>query len=50
MHTVETLAREIKNRQKRLIEALRDHKGPLTPETRQALLKELEKLRSLISS
>jgi hypothetical protein len=49
MHEVETLAREIRSRQMRLIEALREQKGPLTPEALQGLLKELEKLRELIS-
>jgi len=49
MHEVEALAREIRNRQSRLIEALREHKGPLTPESLQSLMKELEKLKDLIS-
>lgn len=49
MHEVEALAREIRNRQRRLIDALQDHKGPLTPEALQALMKELEKLKDLIS-
>ena len=49
MHEVEALAREIRNRQQQLIDALRDQKGPLAPETLQALLKELEKLKDLIS-
>jgi hypothetical protein len=33
----------------RLIDALREQKGPLTPEALQGLLKELEKLRELVS-
>jgi hypothetical protein len=49
MHEVEALAREIRSRQRRLIDALRDHKGPLAPEALQALSKELEKLKDLIS-
>ena len=49
MHEVEALAREIRNRQQQLIDALRDQKGPLAPETLQALLKELEKLKDLVS-
>ena len=49
MHEVEALAREIRNRQDRLIDALRDHKGPLTPEALQELLKEVGKLRNLIT-
>jgi hypothetical protein len=48
MHEVEALAREIRNRQRRLINALRDHKGPLTPEALEALSKELEKLKDLV--
>jgi flagellin-specific chaperone FliS len=49
MHEVEALAREIRNRQNRLIDALRDHKGPLTPEALRELLKEVGKLRDLIN-
>jgi hypothetical protein len=49
MQEVEALAREIRNRQQQLIDALRDQKGPLAQETLQALLKELEKLKDLIS-
>jgi hypothetical protein len=49
MHEVEALAREIKNRQRRLLDALRDQKGPLTPEALQDLMKELKKLKNLIS-
>ena len=49
MREVESLAREIQDRQKRLLDTLKDYKGPLTPEDRQALLKELDKLKSLIS-
>ncbi|MFH1489800.1 MAG: DUF4175 family protein [Pseudomonadota bacterium] len=49
MQEVEALAREIKNRQKQLIDALRDHKDPLTQEQIHALLKEIDKLKELIS-
>jgi hypothetical protein len=49
MHAVEALTREIRNRQRHLIDAMRDHKGSLTPEARQAMLKELDKLKDLIS-
>lgn len=49
MHEVEALAREIKNRQKQLVDALRDHKVPLTQEQLQALLKEIDRLKELIS-
>jgi hypothetical protein len=49
MHEVEAVAREIRNRQRRLLEALREHKGPLTPEARQAMLQELEKLKDLVA-
>jgi len=47
MEEVEALAREIKNRQTRLVDALRDQQGPLTPETLKGLLQELEKLQEL---
>jgi uncharacterized protein YukE len=42
MNEVEALAREIRNRQRRLIDALRDHKGPLTPELLETMMKELD--------
>jgi uncharacterized membrane protein (DUF485 family)/soluble cytochrome b562 len=50
MNELEAMAREIRNRQRRLIEALRDHKGPLTPEALQAMLQELDKLRQLLNT
>ena len=50
MNEVEALAREIRNRQRRLIDALRDHKGPLTPELLETMMKELEKLRQLLQT
>ncbi len=49
MREVEALAREIRNRQRRLIEALRDQKGALTSEALQELMKELESLKDLVS-
>jgi hypothetical protein len=49
MHAVEAVTREIRNRHRRLLDALREHKGPLTPEARQDMLQELEKLKDLIS-
>jgi hypothetical protein len=50
MNEVEALAREIRNRQRRLIDLMKEFKGPLTPESLSAAMKELEKLRELISS
>ncbi|MEW6672297.1 MAG: DUF4175 family protein [Thermodesulfobacteriota bacterium] len=47
MEEVEALSREIKNRQTRFVDALRDQKGPLTPGALEGLLKELEKLKDL---
>ncbi|MBW2439576.1 MAG: DUF4175 family protein [Deltaproteobacteria bacterium] len=49
MHEMEMVAREIRNRQKRLLETLRDQKEPLTAETLQDLLQEVDKLRDLIT-
>jgi len=49
MQEVEALSREIKNRQQRLIDTLRDRKGDLLPETLESLLKELDQLKDLIS-
>ncbi len=49
MHEMELVAREIRNRQKRLLEALRDQNEPLTAETLQDLLQEVDKLRDLIA-
>jgi ABC-type transporter Mla subunit MlaD len=50
MNEVEALAREIQNRQRRLLESLQDLKGSLTDKNLEALLKELDKLESLIQS
>jgi len=49
MQEVETVAREIRNRQKRLLDALRDSQAALTPEALQELLKEVDKLQDLIT-
>jgi hypothetical protein len=50
MNEMEALAREIRNRQRRLIDFMKEFKGPLSPENLNAAMKELEKLRELISS
>jgi hypothetical protein len=47
---VEALAREIKNRQRHLIDALKDLKGPLTKEGMETIMKELKKLEELLKS
>jgi hypothetical protein len=49
MQEVETVAREIRNRQKRLLDALADRQGPLTPEALRELLQEVDKLQELIT-
>jgi Domain of unknown function (DUF4175) len=46
---VEALAREIRSRQRRLIDTLREQEGDLSAESLQALMKELENLKDLIS-
>jgi soluble cytochrome b562 len=50
MNEVEALAREIRNRERRLIDMLRDSKGPSTSEALEAMMKELEKLRQLLQT
>jgi hypothetical protein len=50
MNEVEALAREIKNRQRRLIDALRDFKGTLPQKDLEAIMKELKSLEKLIRS
>ena len=50
MDEVEALAREIRNRERRLMDALRDHQGPLTPNVLEAMMKELEKLKQLLNT
>jgi hypothetical protein len=49
MHEVEALAREINNRHRRLIESLKERKDSISPEELQELLKEIDKLKDLIS-
>jgi soluble cytochrome b562 len=44
------LAREMRNRQRRLIDLMKEFKGPLTSEQLSAVAEELKKLRELISS
>jgi protein associated with RNAse G/E len=50
MNEVEALAREMRNRQRRLIDFMKEFKGPLTSEQLNAAMEELKKLRELISS
>ncbi len=50
MNEIEALARELKNRQRRLLDSLNELKGPLTREEMEAVLKELKKLEDLIRS
>ena len=49
MREVEALAREIRSRQRRLIDTLREQEGDLSSESLQALMKELESLKDLVS-
>ena len=50
MNEVEALAREMRNRQRRLIDFMKDFKGPVPPEHLNAVMEELKKLRDLLSS
>jgi soluble cytochrome b562 len=50
MNELEALAREIRNRERRLIDTLRDFKGPLTQEVMEAMMKELDKLRQFLQT
>ncbi len=50
MDEVEALARELRSRQRRLIDSLNDLKGTLTPEALAAVEKELKKLEELLRS
>ena len=50
MNEVEALAREIRNRQRRLTESLKDFKGPLSQKDSDAIMKELKDLEKLIRS
>ena len=45
MNEVEAMAREIKNRQNRLMDFLKEFKGPLGREDLEAIMKELKALR-----
>ena len=48
MNEVEALAREIRNRERRLIDTLSEFKGPLSKEALDAVMKELKNLEDLI--
>jgi hypothetical protein len=48
MSEVEALAREIRNRERRLIDTLSEFKGPLSKEALDAVMKELKSLEDLI--
>ena len=50
MSEVEAMAREIKNRQRHLIDALKEFKGPLNKEAMEQITKELKKLEELLRS
>ena len=50
MNELEALTREIRNRERRLIDMMRDFKGPLTPEALESMMKEIEKLRQLLQT
>ena len=50
MNEVEAMAREIKNRQNRLMDFLKEFKGPLNREALEAIMKELKTLGELIRS
>ena len=50
MNEVEALAREIRNRERRLTESLKDFKGPLSQKELDAMMKELKELEKLIQS
>jgi len=50
MNELEAMARELKNRQKRLMDFLKDLKGQLTKEALDEALKELKKLTELLRS
>jgi hypothetical protein len=50
MNEVEALAREMRNRQRRLMDFMKDFKGPVPPEHLNAVMEELKKLKELLSS
>jgi uncharacterized protein YukE len=50
MNEVEALAKELRNRQRRLLDSMNDLKGPLNKENLEAVMKELKKLEELLRS
>jgi soluble cytochrome b562 len=50
LEELEAMARELRNRQKRLMDYLKDLKGPLTKDALEEALKELKKLTELLRS
>ena len=50
MSDIEAMAREIRNRERRLIDTLRDFKGPLSREALEKMMKELNELRQLLQT
>ena len=50
MNEVEALAKELRNRQRRLLDFMNDLKGPLNKENLEAVMKELKKLEELLRS
>jgi soluble cytochrome b562 len=50
MNELEAMAKELRNRQKKLMDFLKDLKGELTKEARDEALKELQKLTELLRS
>jgi uncharacterized protein YukE len=50
MSEVEAMAREIKNRQRHLIDTMKEFKGPLNKEAMEQVMKELKKLDELLRS
>jgi uncharacterized protein YukE len=50
MSEVEAMAREIKNRQRHLIDTMKEFKGPLNKEAMEQVMKELKKLEELLRS
>ncbi len=50
MNEVEALAKELRNRQRRLLDSMNDLKGPLNRENLEAVMKELKKLEELLHS
>ena len=50
MNEVEALAKELRNRQRRLLDFMQDLKGPLNRESLEAVMKELRKLEELLRS